>query len=1540
MIGPTGPAGPATSQTALEQEAGRAAAARWAQPIAPEINITATPRRRIDEPVETLDDLPPASPDQKAAADAVPDCQESKSRSSRARARGCVIWTAPTELPDLRHADNNLVALDTEENEQGLRADRGSSWPWHGGWVCSLSVAWREGGEIRAVYLPIRHPDSISFDPATVARWLKDHIVAGVRFATLNAPFDWGWLGTDFGVTMPPSSQLEEVGVLAALVDENQLKYSLDELCQRYNLPGKDTALLEEACKAAGFKITKKNPAQSYIWQLPARVCGPYGEGDAINTLLLHETLIPIIEREGTRAAYRLECDLMPVTIAMRRGGIRINQNAAEQGRDEFLAKRDAVLKELSDQHGALIGMDEINSSKWKIATFERHGIISPRKTPKGAPSFTAGNSGWMGGHEHWLPGLIARASKYHDTACKFFQGHILDHSIGGRIYAEFHQFKTEEGGTKSLRFSVSQPPLQQMPIRDEETGPPIRRVFEADEGCCMAKCDVSQQEFRILVDKAERHGLPGAKGAGDEYRNNSEADYHKYVAELAELDRKAAKQTNFMKIYGGGAAAIARKTGLSPEKASEVLAKYDAALPFVKQLSQIYQRQAESTGITEIMGGAKRHWNKFEAPWKGDTPCSLEEARLRVADPEHPWHGQKLRRAKTYRALNAAIQGDAAIHVKQWMLACFREGITPSLQIHDELLCNVKTRKQGELIAQLGEQAIKLSVPMRVDLKFGRNWADATHSWEEPTGEATPTKLASPKPLNPIEPTIAVAPNPAIVQQRPPFEADQPIDQGDPDEQQIPESNGHDISPPPEPCPTVIEVHQVWVTRFADIFGKSLSHGYLTLPKIAAGIADETARTKEALPLLKLQRYGNIFSSKHCLRHDDNVLEISGLETEHDAGTLPLTNAIVLLRNANIRCIVHTSPSYIPGEKERWRVLAPTSQLLAPSFRVGLVARLNGILGGALAGESFTLSQPFHYGSVNNNPNHRVEVIDGDLIDLRNDLAAGAIFKDGSRVGEPVSTSPRGGNAKGGRSPSEPWEDLVIKILRGEPLHPSLLALSAKMVAAGMNGAAVENFLRGLMEKSAAPRDARWQDRYDDIPRLVSSAEQFRAAPAIDTTALFERLKGKNGAGPNVHEAAADGASGGSDTGLVEAFEAAKKASGAGTRAPRLIEARPFVLRDPKTLPKQQWLYGNHLIRKFGSATFAPSGSGKSNLFIVEALVMVTGRPLLGTKPPQRLRVWYWNGEDPYDELEQRVGAACLHYGITAAEIEGWLFINSGRDPNSRVVIATQDRNGTTIAVPVVEAMIQTIRDNRLDVEMIDPFISTHRVPENDNNAIDEVAKTWTGIADITDTAVSLAHHTRKTGGAEVTVEDGRGAVALLNAVRPARVVNMMTEEEALKAGVVDGRRRYFKVADGKNNLALPLDRLDWFRSESVFLGNGDTNDPSDKGDNKGVVTKWEWPDAMKGITEEAIEKVKAAIRAGEWRKDSQAKDWVGHPVAKALGLGDVRKKGLDRTKVTTIINNWVYKGKLVVVVREDKKRMPKEFVEVAEAGSNAAGG
>ena len=579
-----------------------------------------------------------------------------------------------------------------------------------------------------------------------------------------------------------------------------------------------------------------------------------------------------------------------------------------------------------------------------------------------------------------------------------------------------------------------------------------------------------------------------------------------------------------------------------------------------MSKLSRIVQSMAERNGYTELYNGARRHWDQYEVPFifaKGAGPCGIEEARLRVADPEHPWYCQQLRRANTYTALNALVQGSAAIHTKKWLLACCREGIMPMLQMHDALECSVSTAEQGEMVARLGCEAVSLEVPMRVDLKFGRTWGDAKHSWEElsdaPRNGATQHSetLAAP-------PAIELPPDPAtVLPASQPSEATTQIDPPDSNEQPVPlhclggdtepdgephapgKSNGHDQSTPPEPTAgTAIDVHKVWVTRFADKFAASLKHGYLTLPEIAASVAAATAATKEQLPLLKLQRYGGEFSANNCLRYDDNVLEISGLEGEHDKGTLSFADAVAALRKAGIRCIVYTSPSYVPGTKERWRVLVVLSQFHAPSFRVGLIARLNGILGGALAGESFTLSQPFYYGSVDNNPNHQVELIDGDFLDLRDDLAAGAIFKDGSRAGDHTPGSHAKSQATGERKASEPWEDLVVKILLGEPLHPSLLVLAAKMVTAGMDGAAVENFLRGLMEKSAAPRDTRWQERYDDIPRLVGSAEQFRPPPPIDTTMLFAHLRGHNGPSPGAGAGTTSGGAG-TGTGSAHASEA-----------------------------------------------------------------------------------------------------------------------------------------------------------------------------------------------------------------------------------------------------------------------------------------------------------------------------------------------------------------------------------------------------------------
>jgi DNA polymerase I-like protein with 3'-5' exonuclease and polymerase domains len=684
------------------------------------------------------------------------------------------IWCAPTELPDLRCA--GIVALDLETRDNRLFAKMGSGWPFGDGHICGVSVAWCEGETVRAEYFPIRHPDTANVDSAQLFRWLRDLIAADVRIVGQNTLYDFGWLGAEAGIAMPPAERLEEISALATLVDENRFKYGLDELCRWRGLPGKDDALLHQGIEALGLVTNKRKKIipQSHLWQLPARYVGPYAEQDAISTLELFESLDPVLDKEATRGAYRLEVELLPMVLEMRRRGIRTDVEAAERARDHLLQRRDAVFTELSAKLGVGVSMAEIGRNKWLTETFDKHGIKYPR-TAKGNPSFTAGTTGWMHTHSHWLPQLVAKADRYNKAAVDFLEGHVLRHVVNGRIHAEIHPHRSDEGGTRSLRFSYSNPPLQQMAARDEEIAPLIRGVFLPEEGTVWAKPDISQQEFRFIVHYAAKHKLARAQEAVDRYRDDADTDFHKLVAEMTGIERSSAKAVNFAKAFGAGVRKFAIMIGKREGEARALYDHYDRELPFVAQLAKLYQRRAANHGHLELYDGARRHWNQWaaNADWtQGAGPCSREEAERRLKDPTHPWFQKgPLRRADTHKAMNALIQGSAARHTKLWMRAVWREGIVPLLQMHDCLDCSVSSREQAELVARLGEEAVQLDVPMRVDLKFGRNWGDAKHTWAElhPSTSSAPAQGINghASPLTPAATTIAI-PTAAIVPEKP----------------------------------------------------------------------------------------------------------------------------------------------------------------------------------------------------------------------------------------------------------------------------------------------------------------------------------------------------------------------------------------------------------------------------------------------------------------------------------------------------------------------------------------------------------------------------------------------------------------------------------------------------------------------------------------------------------------------------------------------------------------------------------------------------
>ncbi|MGM4957216.1 AAA family ATPase [Bradyrhizobium barranii] len=379
------------------------------------------------------------------------------------------------------------------------------------------------------------------------------------------------------------------------------------------------------------------------------------------------------------------------------------------------------------------------------------------------------------------------------------------------------------------------------------------------------------------------------------------------------------------------------------------------------------------------------------------------------------------------------------------------------------------------------------------------------------------------------------------------------------------------------------------------------------------------------------------------------------------------------------------------------------------------------------------------------------------------------------------------------------------------------------------------------------------------------------------------------------------------------------------------VITASPYRWKSPADIPRRDWLYGNLLLRKFVSASVSPGAVGKSSLTAAETLAQVSGRDLLGVTPPRPLRVWLWNLEDPQEETERKIQAAALHYGLSPDDIGDRLFVDSGRD--QRLVIATAERNGTTIVQPVVDAIVSQIQERHIDIVVIDPFVSCHAVPENDNTAQDMIIKEWGRVADRGNCAVHLVDHTRKQGeNEEVTVESARGAKSKTDGCRSVRVLNRMTKAEGEKAGV-DNHRLYFSTYDDKPNLHKPADKKDWFKLVSVPLGNGHLGGP---GDEVGVVTCWEWPDLLAGVTGADFDQAARAIKVGTWRADVQSPLWVGNAIANALGLN--LKLPADKAKVRALLKSWRDSGALVEIEELDEKRKPRKFTVVREDEEVAA--
>ena len=262
--------------------------------------------------------------------------------------------------------------------------------------------------------------------------------------------------------------------------------------------------------------------------------------------------------------------------------------------------------------------------------------------------------------------------------------------------------------------------------------------------------------------------------------------------------------------------------------------------------------------------------------------------------------------------------------------------------------------------------------------------------------------------------------------------------------------------------------------------------------------------------------------------------------------------------------------------------------------------------------------------------------------------------------------------------------------------------------------------------------------------------------------------------------------------------------------------------------IPRRRWLVGSFAIRGQLTVLVAPPGAGKSTLGIALGVAAATGRDeLIGEPVHESVKAWIWNNEDDRHELRRRLAAVMQHWRVTPADLQGRLALNSGSE--RPLVVARAGKDGVVQRLPDVDAVAEIVRREGIGLLVVDPFVETHAVDENDNAQVKAVAALWREVARRCDCAVVLVHHTGKPPAAAPdswvgSLSASRGASSLAGVARIVRTLFSMSEKDAERLGIPpEERHRWVRLDDAKANLALASGQARWFERVSVTIANGE---------------------------------------------------------------------------------------------------------------------
>ncbi len=473
-------------------------------------------------------------------------------------------------------------------------------------------------------------------------------------------------------------------------------RHDMDTLAQKYL--GHECIHFED--------IAGKGKKQLTFDQIDLDIAAPYAAEDADVTLQLHQEIWHQLEKvDGPKSIFKeIEIPLLSVLSKMERRGVLIDSEFLHQKSNEF-GKR---IIELEQKAHELAGQPfNLGSPKQlQEILFEKQGLPVLKKTPKKQPS-TAEEVLVKLALDYPLPkvimeyrGLTKLKSTYSDKLPQMVQ------SRSGRVHTSYHQAVAATG-----RLSSSEPNLQNIPVKTVE-GRSIREAFIAPSGYKILAADYSQIELRIMAHLSQDSNLLEAFSNNLDVHTATAAEvFGVDIDSVTANQRRHAKAVNFGLIYGMSRFGLAKQLAISNDEAAHYIDTYFARYPGVGDYMESTKSKAKELGYVETLFGRRLYLPQINAS------------------------NGMLRQAAERTAINAPMQGSAAdiiklamIETQKW-LDTEKPDCNMIMQVHDELVFEVsadEVEKYSIKIDELMANAVKLTVPLLVDVGVGDNWEQA----------------------------------------------------------------------------------------------------------------------------------------------------------------------------------------------------------------------------------------------------------------------------------------------------------------------------------------------------------------------------------------------------------------------------------------------------------------------------------------------------------------------------------------------------------------------------------------------------------------------------------------------------------------------------------------------------------------------------------------------------------------------------------------------------------------------------------------------